>query len=201
MIEGESFLATRAGTKVAASCVTLSDDAHHPLSIGIGFDFEGVPRKCVDVIEGGTARGPVTDLRTARRLGVSSTGHASGSNEFGPYASNVVMRAGDSSFEDLLAGIDQGLLVTRFHYVNVLDRSRTTLTGMTRDGTFRIEDGEITTPVRNLRFADSVLDVLSSVVAVGAESRSFGPDWGSFGSTVAPAVRAESFRFTSTTSH
>ena len=201
MLEGESFLSAKAGTTVAAPAVTLTDDVEHPDSVGIGFDLEGVPKKRVAVIENGVARGPVTDLRTARQLGVEPSGHYSGSNEYGPYASNVVLEPGDRSLEDLIAGIERGFLVTRFHYVNVLDRPATLLTGMTRDGTFRISGGEIAEPVHNFRFAQSVLDALASTKGIGSRVHAFAPDYGSFGSTVAPALHVGEFTFASGTSH
>jgi PmbA protein len=200
-IEGDSFLSQRAGDRVAADSVTVADDVWHPRSVGIGFDFEGVPKRRVAVIDGGRATGPVTDLRTARRLNVSSSGHASGSDEVGPYASHVVLSEGTESLSDLIGGVDDGLLVTRFHYVNILDRRSTLLTGMTRDGTFRIRKGELAAPVHNLRFTQNVLDALSAVTGISRELASFAPEFGSFGSTVAPALRVGAFRFTSTTSH
>lgn len=201
VLDGESFLSTAAGSEVAAPSVTIADDARHPRSIGIGFDFEGVPRRRVDVIESGVARGPVTDLRTAPQLDVPVTGHYSGSNEWGPYASNVVLEVGDQTYEDLVGGVKDGLLVTRFHYVNVLDRPSTLLTGMTRDGTFRIRDGAIAEPVRNLRFSQSVLAALATVEGVGRDLQAFAPDFASFGSAVAPALRVGRFHFSSGTSH
>jgi PmbA protein len=201
VIEGESFLATKTGSAVAAPHITVADDVSHPGSIGIGFDLEGHPKKRVAVIDSGTATGPVSDLRTARKLGTESTGHASGSNEFGPYASNIVLEGGDTSTEELIGGVKDGLLVTRFHYVNILDRPETLLTGMTRDGTFKIVDGEVAQPVHNLRFTQSVLEALASAVAVGSEVQTFGPEWGAFGSTATPALRIGEFRFTSGTSH
>ena len=201
VVDGESFLATRSGGEVAAPSVTITDDAWHPRSVGIGFDFEGVPRQRVAVVEDGIARAPVTDLRTAPQLGTAPTGHNSGSNEFGPYASNVVLEVGDQTYEDLVGGVADGLLVTRFHYVNVLDRTSTLITGMTRDGTFRIRDGAIAEPVRNLRFSQSVLEALAAVTGIGRDLSAFAPDFSSFGSTVAPAVRVGRFRFSSGTSH
>ncbi|HEX2059080.1 MAG TPA: metallopeptidase TldD-related protein [Actinomycetota bacterium] len=201
VLDGESFLATRSGAEVAAPSVTIADDARHPRSVGIGFDFEGVPRRRVDVIDAGIARGPVTDLRTAAQMDVAPTGHSSGSNEFGPYASNVVLEVGDQSYEDLVGSVDRGLLVTRFHYVNVLDRPSTLFTGMTRDGTFVIRDGSIAEPVRNLRFSQSVLDALASVTGVGRDLQAFAPDFTAFGSTVAPALRVGRFHFSSATTH
>jgi predicted Zn-dependent protease len=201
VIEGESFLASRSGQEVAARAITVADDVAHPASVGIAFDFEGVPKKRVAVIDRGTATGPVTDLRTARKLGTASSGHFSGSNEFGPYASNLVMEAGDADTEELVGAVSTGLLVTRFHYVNVLDRPATLLTGMTRDGTYRIRGGEQAEPVRNLRFTQSVLDALASTEDVGRELTAFAPEFGSFGSTAAPGARLGEFNFTSTTSH
>lgn len=201
MIEGESFFASKRGAEVAGPQITIADDSRHERSVGIAFDFEGVPKQRVAIIDEGTAVRPVTDLRTAKRLDTSSTGHASGSDEFGPYASNVVMEAGDKSIEELIGGVDDGFLVTRFHYVNILDRPATLLTGMTRDGTFRIRKGELAEAVHNFRFAQSVLDALRSVRAVGSDLYSFAPDYSSFGSAVAPALHVGEFHFASKTSH
>lgn len=201
MIEGESFLSTRQGQTVAADGITIGDDVWHERSVGIAFDFEGVPKQRVAVIDSGVAKRPVTDLRTARKLGVEATGHASGSNEFGPYPFNVVMAAGSSSSDELISAVSDGILVTRFHYVNILDRPATLLTGMTRDGTFCISNGEIAEPIHNLRFAQSVLDALASVQGIGSELVSIAPDYGTFGSTVAPALRVGEFHFASKTSH
>lgn len=201
VLEKESFLAYRTGDEVAAPSVSIGDDASHPQSVGVGFDFEGVRRRAVRVIDHGVATAPVTDRRTGRRLGVPSTGHSSGSDEAGPLAFNLVMDPGTDSTEDLLARVGDGLLVTRFHYVNVLDRPETLLTGMTRDGTFRIRGGEVAEAVPNLRFTQSVLDALKEVVGVGRETAAFAPEYGAFGSTVAPAAAAGRFRFSSLTTH
>lgn len=201
MLEGESFLASRSGTDVAARQITVADDVWHPRSVGIGFDFEGVPKRRVAVIDEGRATTPVTDLRTAAKVGGASTGHNSGSTEFGPYASNVVLHAGDASIEELVAGVSEGFLVTRFHYVNILDRPDTLLTGMTRDGVYEIHNGEVARPVHNFRFAQSVLDALASVRGVGRDLVAFAPDYGSFGSVVAPALHVGEFNFASRTTH
>jgi PmbA protein len=201
VIEGESFLSSRSGQKVAAGGVTIADDVFDELSVGIGFDMEGVPRRRVEVIREGLAIEPVSDLRTAQKLGTPATGHYSGSSEFGPYPFNPVFAVSDVSLQGLIGGISDGLLVTRFHYVNILDRPATVLTGMTRDGTFRIRNGEVGEAVHNFRFAQSVLDALASVDGVGSEGAAFAPEYGSFGSTVAPALRMRQFNLASTTSH
>ena len=111
------------------------------------------------------------------------------------------MAGGATSPGELVEAVDDGVLVTRFHYTNVLDRQKTLLTGMTRDGTFRIRGGEVAEPVRNMRFTQSVLAMLANVVGIGDEQVCAAPEWGSFGSTVTPALSAEGFRFTSATSH
>lgn len=112
-----------------------------------------------------------------------------------------MVEAGDAATQDMVAAIDDGFLVTRFHYVNILDRPATLLTGMTRDGTFRIRGGEVAEPVHNFRFAQNVLDALASVKAVGSDARSIAPEYGSFGSTVAPPLHMGAFHFASRTSH
>lgn len=201
VIDGQSFLSSRSGETVASSAITIADDVFHPSSVGIGFDFEGVPKQRVAVIDRGRATRPVNDLRTAAKLGASLTGHFSGSNELGPYAANVVLEPGDSSIDELIAGVEDGLLVTRFHYVNILDRPRTLLTGMTRDGTFRIRGGELVGAVRNLRFTENVLDALATAQRVGSRLAAFAPEFGSFGSAAAPALRLGEFNFTSSTTH
>ena len=201
VIDGDSFLAARRGEDVASQSVTIADDVFHPSSVGIGFDFEGVPKRRVAVIDRGRATRPVNDLRTAARLGDELTGHFSGSNELGPYASNVVLEAGEQSFDELVGGVDTGLLVTRFHYVNILDRPRTLLTGMTRDGTFRIQGGRVIGAVRNMRFTENVLAAFATASGVGNELAAFAPEFGSFGSAAAPALRLGEFHFTSATSH
>ncbi|HET7483645.1 MAG TPA: TldD/PmbA family protein [Actinomycetota bacterium] len=201
VIEGESFLSTKTGERIGPEGITITDDVWHPRSVGIGFDLEGVPKKRVAVIDEGVAREPVTDLRTAAKLGTTSTGHYSGSNEYGPYASNVVLEGGDQDLSELIGGVSDGILVTRFHYVNVLDRPSTLLTGMTRDGTFRIRGGEVAEPIHNFRFSQSALEALRTTSGIGREVEAFAPDYGSFGSIVAPALRVGSFTFSSKTSH
>jgi PmbA protein len=106
-----------------------------------------------------------------------------------------MMEAGDASLEELIRGVDRGIYVTRFHYTNTVHPVKTLFTGMTRDGTFLIEHGELTSPVKNFRFTQSILDVLRDVQAIGSERiqcRDYLP-------VLAPALRASSFHFTGVT--
>jgi predicted Zn-dependent protease len=106
------------------------------------------------------------------------------------------MAAGSTPREELIRGLRRGLLVTRFHYTNVVHGKLAVITGMTRDGTFLVEDGEIVGPVRNLRFTQSYLDALAAVEAVSAERRLLR---GELGAVLVPAVRIGSWRFTGVT--
>ena len=196
-----SFMADRIGEKVMGDLVTIHDDGTDPTGVPIPFDFEGVPKRKVTIIENGVARGPVYDSVTAAKDGVESTGHG-GLAVFrgGPSCSNLFIAEGDSEFDDLLAAVKRGLLVTRFHYINgLLDTKKALFTGMTRDGTFLIENGKITKAVKNLRFNDSMLRAYSNVEAVTKKRGVAGRNWGGIGSITAPSVLIRDFKFTGTT--
>ncbi len=199
--EGMSFMTDRIGEKVMGDLVTICDDGTDPTGVPIPFDFEGVPKRKVTIIENGVARGPVYDSVTAAKDGVESTGHGSLSVfRGGPGCSNLFIAGGDAEFDDLLAAVKRGLLVTRFHYINgLLDTRKALFTGMTRDGTFLIENGKITKAVKNLRFNDSMLRAYSNVEAVTQKRGVAGRNWGGIGSITAPSVLIRDFRFTGTT--
>jgi PmbA protein len=138
-------------------------------------------------VEAGVVRGPVTDSYWAAKLGVPNTGHAlPAPNPYGPLPINLDLAAGDTRVDEMIASVTRGLYVTRFHYVNVEDPLRVVLTGMTRDGTFMIEDGRLTKPVKNVRFTQSVVDALSDVEAVGDRRVLIGSEEGN--ANLAPAL-------------
>jgi predicted Zn-dependent protease len=179
--------------------VSIADDApaHRPMTLP--FDGEGTPTTRVDLIVEGIATGVVHDRATATAAGVASTGHGlPGPNPFGPFASSLVLAPGASSVDDLVAGVDRGLLVTRFWYTRTVNPKKTLITGMTRDGTFRIDGGEVGPPVRNLRYNVSILDCLSSCDGLGDRLHTSSDE---SGDSRAPAVRLRSFHFTSSSDH
>ena len=108
------------------------------------------------------------------------------------------MEPGDATRDELIGGLDRGLLVTRFHYTNPVHPKLAIVTGMTRDGTFLVEGGRIVGPVRNLRYTQSYLDALRGAVAVGRERRTLK---GFLGGVAVPAVRIDNWTFTGTTEH
>lgn len=187
------------GRRVGSELVTIRDDGMDPAGLPMAFDYEGVAKQRVPLIDRGVCQGVVYDAQTAARDGVESTGHGlPAPNAYGPFPLNLVMDAGTSSRDDLIGGLDRGLLVTRFHYTNPVHPKLAIVTGMTRDGTFLVEDGQIVGPVRNLRYTQSYLDALAGTVAVGRERRTLK---GFLGGVVVPAVRIAGWTFTGATEH
>jgi PmbA protein len=201
-VEGWSCLRRSRGKRIAPEWVHLVDDPRSPLTVPQGIDYEGTRTHRVALVDHGVAGEAVTDLVTAGRLGRRSTGHAfppeAPYGEYGPDASHLVLAGGDASEEELIRETRHGLLVTRFHYVRVVDPGRGVITGMTRDGTYRIERGEVVGPARNLRFTDSVLTLLKGIELLGRERRIHSGERGMWSYTT-PAASVRSFRFTSAT--
>jgi predicted Zn-dependent protease len=195
--EGRSFF--EPGKRIGSDLVTIVDDGYDPAGLPLWFDYEGVAKQRVDLVERGICRGLVYDSQTAARDGVASTGHGlPAPNPWGPFPLNMLMEPGTSSRDDLLAGLDRGLLVTRFHYTNPVHPKLAIVTGMTRDGTFLVEGGKIVGPVKNLRYTQSYLAALAGTVAVARERKTLK---GFLGGVVVPAVRIDGWTFTGGTEH
>lgn len=193
--EGRSFM--QLGKKLMNENVTIFDDGTDPNGIMVPFDAEGVTRQHVDIIKNGVCESVVWDTYTAgREPNRHTTGHSTGSMEEGPLPLNLFMQTGSSSKDEMLKKIKRGLWVTRFHYVNPLVPDRAVLTGMTRDGTFLIENGEIVAPVKNFRFTQSAVEALNQVETVGAVSRLHGSY---VGAIRVPALHIKQFTFNSAT--
>ncbi|MEJ2211022.1 MAG: TldD/PmbA family protein, partial [Anaerolineae bacterium] len=171
--EGRSFMVGRLGQQIMDPRVSIWDDGLSPEGIPWPFDFEGVPKQRVDLIQEGVARGVVYDsYRAGKEEGKRSTGHAlPAPNSFGPMPLNVFFAPGESSLADMLRSTERGIYVTRFHYTRPVEPKQVVITGMTRDGTFLIENGELAYPVKNLRFTQSYLEALNHVGLIGAEPR------------------------------
>jgi PmbA protein len=206
--EGRGALVGKLGTRIAAPSINLSDSPRFARTLPRAFDLEGVPKAPVPLIQDGIAHRVVHDTRSATRAGAGarSTGHATapGGAGFGPHPMNLVLIGGGAADElELAAPIERGLYVTRFWYVNAVHEKQTLLTGMTRDGTFLIEDGRITRPVRDVRFTDSVLRILEATEALTGRQRlvSEAEFYGRRFATgvVVPALRAAGFRITGAT--
>lgn len=197
--EERSYVRGRQGELAFSPAVTLYDDGLATDGYPSPFDHEGVPRQRVMLIEKGVARDVVYDTFTARRDNVQSTGHSlPAPNIQGPIPRNLFLAGGDSAPEELIASVQRGILVTRFWYTRVVHPLHVMMTGLTRDGTFLIENGQVSLPVKNLRFTTSYIDALKNTRAVGRETRLVRDEW--YGMTFrAPALVVDGFSFTGVT--
>ncbi|MGZ3495988.1 MAG: TldD/PmbA family protein [Vulcanimicrobiaceae bacterium] len=194
--EGSSFLSDGLDKAYLGENVTIHDDYAHPLAPGRPFDYEGQPTQRLALLENGVARNIVTDSYWANKLKRPNTGHAlPAPNAHGPQAQHLVVSPGSKPVNELIAETKRGLLVSRFWYIRTVDQRKAIVTGMTRDGTFLIENGEITCGVRNMRFNHSIIEALRRC-EFSNELRRTG---GYFYSLVAPSAKIEGFTFSSGT--
>jgi PmbA protein len=198
--EGRSFFSNRFGEKMVDEKVTVYDDGLDPEGLQIPFDFEGIAKRKVTFFDRGVAKEVTYDSFTAGREGKKSTGHGLiPPNTEGPIPINLFMAGGESSLEEMVKSVRRGIYVTRFHYINVVEPMKAVITGMTRDGTFLIEGGEIKSPIKNLRFTESILRALSRVTGVSKYRRicSEGTVYSRrfVTGTAAPAVKIDGFNF------
>jgi PmbA protein len=205
-LEGRSYFSGRIGEKLFHESFTLVDDGLTPRGLPKAFDFEGVPKQPVTIVDKGVAKDVVWDRRTAKRAGAgrTSTGHALSPpvQGFGPLPLNLSVAGGDATREELVERVGEGIYVTRLHYLGVVDPREGIITGMTRDGTFRIEGGKVSKPLVNLRFTTSFPKIVESLVglekAVELVNRSdFYEERYPFG-TLVPAVATEAFTIVGT---
>ena len=190
--EGRSFLSGKVGEKVFGENVDIDDDPYHPMILGRPFDGEGVPTKKVSLVEKGVVKELVYDRRTAKKLGVEPTGHGLPvPNIAGAHPASRSMKGGTTSVEEMVKATKKGILVTRLWYNRLVDPKKLIVTGMTRDGTFWVEDGKISHGIKNLRFNESLIQILNHVEAISPQERVWG--------YAVPGLLASEFNFTSLT--
>jgi predicted Zn-dependent protease len=205
VLDKRSYFTDRLGQKVFDEKISISDDALDPRGLPKAFDFEGTPKRPVQLVEEGVARGVVWDRATAARAGdgAESTGHAPPAElrDWGPLPSALSVLPGEAESVDELAElVGDGLYITRLHYLGVVHPREGIITGMTRDGTFRIRDGKVAEPLVNLRFTLAVPDFLRDVFgltnkAALVNSQNFYGERYPYG-VMAPAIASERFPVT-----
>src|SRR3954447_5380259 len=209
ILDQRSFLTGRIGTKLFGENVTIWDDVAHPLQAGSPFDGEGVRRRRVPLVEHGVIRRVVYARATAEKMKrsehknsvgvIEATGHGfSLPNEMGEMPVNIVFApvSDPQTVEQMIASTERGILVTRLWYIREVEPFEKMLTGMTRDGTFLIENGRVKGGLHNFRFNESLIHMLSSVEAMSVPVRSSGEE--SF-DMVVPAMKVRDFNFTELT--
>lgn len=197
MHDKRSFLTDRMGSKLFGENIHIADDVRHPLQAGVPFDGEGVPRRKLTLVEGGVPRELCYSRASAKRMGVEPTGHGFPlPNDAGEAPLNIVIAGGETSLEQMIESTERGILVTRLWYIREVDPYEKIMTGMTRDGTFLIEDGGIRLGLRNFRFNQGVIELLNHVEALSPAARASGEE--AF-DMVVPAMKVRDFHFTEVT--
>jgi predicted Zn-dependent protease len=209
ILDQRSFLTGRIGSKLFGDNITIWDDVTHPLQSGSPFDGEGVRRRRLPLVENGVVKRVVYARATAKRMQhseykdkvgpIEPTGHGFAlPNEIGEMPLNIVFAAPSDpqSLAQMIASTELGVLVTRLWYIREVDPYEKIVTGMTRDGTFLVENGEVRRGVRNFRFNESLIQMLSNVDAMSAPLRACGEE--SF-DMVVPAMKVRDFNFTEVT--
>ena len=194
--DGRSWMNGIIGQRAMGPRISIWDDGLDPEGWPVPFDAEGIPRQRVAVVTEGVVGDPVHNSYTATKESKSSTGHQWNSTG-SPVASNLFMKPGDDTLEGMIASTGRGLYITRFHYTRLMHSKGCVMTGMTRDGTFLIEDGRISYPVKDLRFTQSYVEALAEVEAVGNSSKLFLNEFGL--ATRVPMLKLSSFNFTGVT--
>ncbi|MBS3782027.1 MAG: TldD/PmbA family protein [Candidatus Thermoplasmatota archaeon] len=198
--EERSFMKGKFGEQIMDERVNIYDDISDPEMIGYPFDYEGVPKRRVDIIKNGVANEVVYDSYTAgREEDKESTGHALPMpNPMSPLAMNLLMDTGNYSQEEMIEETNKGILVTRFNYCRPVHPVKGILTGLTRDGTWLIEDGEIKHPLNNLRFTQNLIEAFNNIEGIGEKRKLFA--MGFYPAYfAAPALKISDFNFTGTT--
>lgn len=194
---GIGLAATRPGAELAPAAVTVADDALGRAGLPFPFDFEGTPKRRVELIAAGRVGGAVSDLASAAATGGVSTGHAHIARESSPApeAASLIMSPGQASEDDLIAGVERGLYIQRLWYNRLVDAEAGTVVGTSRDGCFLIEDGKLTAGLAGGRFNESVLGALARTDGIGRRlvSQPVPNVWN--GCATAPAIRVRGFRF------
>ena len=197
VLDHRSCFNDRIGKQVMGSGINIHDDVYHPLQSGAPFDGEGLPRQHVQLVEGGVPKRLVYSRATAAKMKTRPTGHGlSLPNEWGEAPMNLVVEGGDTPLEKMIASTDRGILLTRVWYVREVDPYEKVLTGMTRDGTFLVENGRVTAGLRNFRFNQNILEMLSSVEQLSPAVRASGEE--AF-DMIVPAMKVRNFHFTELT--
>jgi predicted Zn-dependent protease len=197
--EKRSCLTGRLVQKAFGENINLRDDVYHPLQSGAPFDGEGIPRQRLPIVEKGEVKNLVYARQTAHKVGAQPTGHGLPlPNDVGEIPLNIVMDGDRTSLEEMVRSTMRGLLVTRFWYIREVDPYQKILTGMTRDGTFWIEEGEIKQGVKNLRFNQSLIEMFGQVEMLGPPQRTAGEETFEM---VVPPVKVREFNFVSTTKY
>ena len=191
LYQKRSFMSGKIGEKITGDNITITEDPFDPAIEYMPFDYEGISKRKVAIIENGIAKDGVYNSYYAELAGIQSTGHAlPPDNSYGPYPKAMTLAGGSSSIDEMIASVNSGIYITRFWYLNFLNPMKTMVTGYTRDGTFLIEGGKITRPVVDMRVQQSMLDAFGEAEMISKEQRLI-PQYGAL--MLAPFMKINNF--------
>ena len=186
--DGASFLSTLTDKQFFGKNISIYDDVNDSRTFPIYFDYEGNKRQTMPLIESGVVKNILYCNKTAAKASVQSSGHALSNKGVGGYAMNIVMQGGDSSKDDMIKNTERGLFISEFHYTNFVNPKNALVTGLTRNGTFLIENGKLGKAVNTMRFTQNLLEAFSNVTDLSEELSVVG-------STVVPYAKIKGFKF------
>jgi predicted Zn-dependent protease len=191
--DGYSYAIGKLNEKIFGENIYLRDDVHHTGTLPLYFDAEGTPRKSVDIIEKGVLKSFLHDNKSAAKHKTKSTGHAVNLKGAGGYPRNLVMAGGTQTLDEIIAGTDKGIFINEFHYTNLVNPRALQITGLTRNGTFLIENGKLTRPITTMRFTQNFIESLNRITALSVERvKIVSP----YSIHFMPGARIEGFHFT-----
>ncbi|MEF3280331.1 MAG: TldD/PmbA family protein [Elusimicrobiota bacterium] len=195
--ENRSFASGNLGKKIFNDKLTIVEDPFALPYPVMPFDFEGMPRQRVVLVENGVLKNLVTDKKTAKLTGLKYTGHSLFEpNAVGAVPASLCIEGGKKSLKEIISETEYGILATEFHYTNPLKPKTLEITGMTRNGTYLIENGKIKKAVKNMRFTQSMVDAMNNIIDISSEREAY-PEWGQV--MLIPAIKVSNFNFSSTT--
>lgn len=191
-----SFLSNKLGEKIFDERITIKDDWHNRNTMPLPFDLEGYERKVLNIIENGVAKDLAYDSLSAAKDEVKSTGHSVAMADRGGMPLNIVMERGEKALEEIIKDSENAILVSRFHYMNLVNPRTAQLTALTRDGLFKISNGEISSALENMRFTDSILEAFNNIVEISQDRERIPTLIGNY---YVPAIKIRNFKFTGKT--
>jgi predicted Zn-dependent protease len=191
-----SFLSNKIGEKVFDEKVTIVDDWHNHNTMPLPFDMEGYERKQLNIIENGVAKDLAYDSLSAYKEETKSTGHSVSMPDRGGIPLNIVMEGGEKTLDQIIKETDQAILISRFHYMNIVNPRTAQLTALTRDGLFNVKNGEISHALENMRFTESILEAFNNIVEISKDRKRIPTIIGNY---YVPAIKINNFKFTGKT--
>ena len=194
LANGQSFFEGKQDKKIFPKNITITDDPHNSELINFDYNNEGHIYQNTPIIKEGIFKNFLVDNYYGRKLKMERNG-ANGSA--------MVMETGDKTLAEMIGSIKNGLYISSLHYMNFINQKETSITGLTRDGTFLIEDGEITKVVNNLRFTEKISDIIESIYQIENQAYTipYSTNYGEFDiySARMPHVAVKNFKITSST--